>query len=393
MYQLSQKIKTWIPKEQIEPEALLQIQNISEMSFVFSHVAVMPDCHLGKGATIGSVIATEGAIIPAAVGVDIGCGMMAVKTQFQEKDLEGKDLKTIRVGIERRTPCIGRMPVHNLKIQPSAELKIKELEDFAKELNFSPDEFSKSWRFQLGSLGGGNHFIEITVDEEDNIWAFLHSGSRGVGNKIACHFIKVAQDYCQKNFISLKDKDLAYLVESTSEFNDYIRGLKWAQHFALLNRQEMMTRVLTELHYIFDQEIQNLQEINCHHNFTQQEYHFGQNVWLTRKGAISANKDQLGLVPGSMGTASYVVAGKGNRESYCSSPHGAGRLFSRTKARSLFTLEDYDRQMKGVEARRDESLIDELPTAYKDINEVMKNAEELVMIKHTFRQILNVKGD
>jgi len=391
MYQISDRIVTWLPKESIEPEALQQLYNISEMPFVFKHLAVMPDCHLGKGATVGSVIATKGAIIPAAVGVDIGCGMIAVKTQFKRSDLPS-DLKAMRIGIERRVPCVGRMPVYNSKIQPTAEPRIAELKELASKLGADPEKFDKNWERQLGSLGGGNHFIEITIDEEDNVWAFLHSGSRGIGNKMACHYIKEAQKICQKYLIQLKDPDLAYLVESDPMFKEYIAHLNWAQHFALLNREEMMERVLLELKYTIG-EVEELERINCHHNFTQKEHHFNQDVWLTRKGAISAREGQKGLIPGSMGTASYVVSGLGCAMSFNSSPHGAGRRFSRNKARSLFTMEDMKKDMEGIECRYEESLLDELPGAYKSIDEVMQNASELVKIEHTFKQILNVKGD
>ncbi len=392
MYQISQKIVTFIPWEDIEEEARQQIKNISEMSFVFKHIAVMPDCHVGKGATVGSVIATQKAIIPTAVGVDLGCGKMAVKTQFKGKDLP-KDLKKIRLGIERRVPCLGRMPVYNRNIQDTAAIRIEELKKLAEKLEIDPSKFDKKWEHQLGSLGGGNHFIEISVDENDDLWAFLHSGSRGIGNKIACYFIKVAQEICEKFMIPLKDRDLAYLVDDIPEFKAYISHVKWAQYFALLNRQEMMDRVLTELKYTFGKEIERVQEINCHHNFVEHENHFGKNVWLTRKGAISAQEGQFGLIPGSMGTASYVVKGLGNEMSFCSSPHGAGRRFSRTEARRRYNMEDYKAQTIGVEARQDKCLIDELPAAYKDINVVMENAKELVKIVHTFKQLINVKGD
>lgn len=391
MHKISERVMTWIPKENIEPEALIQIGNISEMPFVFKHIAVMPDCHVGKGATVGTVIGTKGAIIPAAVGVDIGCGMIAVKTQFKQSDLP-QNLKEMRIGIERRVPCVGRMPVYNTKIQPTAEPRIKELRELAEKVGADPDKFDKNWERQLGSLGGGNHFIEITLDEEGSVWAFLHSGSRGVGNKMACHFIKEAQKLCQKYLIPLKDPDLAYLVEGDPLFKEYIAHLNWAQHFALLNREEMMERVLLELKYSIG-EVQELERINCHHNFTQKEHHFNQDIWLTRKGAISAREGQKGLIPGSMGTASYVVSGLGCAMSFNSSPHGAGRRFSRAKARSLFSMADMEKDMVGIEYRKEEGLLDELPGAYKNIDEVMENAKELVKIEHTFRQLLNVKGD
>lgn len=391
MYKLNERIVAWLPVETIEPEALQQLYNISEMPFVFKHLAVMPDCHLGKGATVGSVIATKGAIIPAAVGVDIGCGMIAVKTQFKRSDLP-ESLAAMRIGIERRIPCVGRMPVYNSKVQPTAEKRIEELKELANKLDIDPQEFDPRWQLQLGSLGGGNHFIELTIDEDESVWAFLHSGSRGIGNKMACHFIKEAQKVCQKYLIPLKDPDLAYLVEGDPLFKEYINHLNWAQHFALLNREEMMERVLLELKYTLG-DVQELERINCHHNFTQKEHHFNTDVWLTRKGAISAAEGKKGLIPGSMGTASYVVSGLGCAMSFNSSPHGAGRRFSRNKARSLFTMEDMVKSMQGIECRYQESLLDELPGAYKDIDEVMENAKELVKIEHTFRQVLNVKGD
>lgn len=398
MYKLSEKITTFIDPANIDENAIEQIKNLSEMPFIFKHIAVMPDCHLGKGATVGSVVATHRAIMPATVGVDIGCGMIAVRTPFKREVLG--DLKALRIGIERRIPCLGRMPVYNSKIQETAKNKVNLLESYADIDKINPDMFSPKWRLQLGSLGGGNHFIEITLDEEENVWVFLHSGSRGVGNKIAMHFIKLAQKFCEKNFIQLKDNDLAYLVEGGEGFTEYISYLKWAQEFAFFNRKEMMDRVLDELNYtIYGKSNEekrkkiNLEEINCHHNFTQQENHFGTNVYLTRKGAISADKGKLGLIPGSMGTASYIVEGLGNKMSFNSSPHGAGRNFSRTEARRRFTMKDYDKAMVGIEARRDDSLLDEIPQAYKDIEEVMENAKELVTIKHTLKQILNVKGD
>jgi len=393
MHTISKKIQAWIPEQDIDSNALVQVQNISEMPFIFSHVAVMPDCHLGMGATVGSVIATKGAIIPAAVGVDIGCGMIAVRTPIKKEQLG--DLKAMRIGIERRVPCIGRMPVRNSTIQETAIPKIEELKILAGNLAAEPEKFDKTWELQLGSLGGGNHFIEITLDEQDRVWAFLHSGSRGVGNKIATTFTKKAKQFCEKAFIPLKDPDLAYLIEGELDFKEYMANLIWAQRFAMLNRREMMDRVLQELAYDTGMIGENLEleTINCHHNFTQKEYHFGSSVWLTRKGAIEAKVGQLGLIPGSMGTASYIVEGKGNRMSFNSSPHGAGRRFSRSEARKQFTMEDFDKAMVGVESRRDKSLLDEIPAAYKDIDDVMKNSEELVEIKHTLRQVLNVKGD
>jgi len=392
MHQINEKILAWLDPSTIEPEAMQQLLNISEMPFVCNHLAVMPDCHLGKGATVGSVIATDKAIIPAAVGVDIGCGMIAVKTKFFANDLPD-DLEKLRVSIERRIPL--GAGARNSKITESAAERIKTLETKA-EKNYL--EVDKYWHGALGSLGSGNHFIELSLDENNQLWAVLHSGSRGIGNKIACQHIKVAQDLCEQMFIALKDPDLAYLPAETPAFNDYIRDLHWAQDFALANREEMMDRVMKDLSYGFygedghQVEIE-LERINCHHNFTQQEHHFGRNIWLTRKGAIQMRKGQLGVIPGSMGTRSYIVAGKQNDLAFHSAPHGAGRRFSRNEARKRFTMEDFREQMQGIVCRHSEKLIDELPQAYKDIDDVMDNSKDLVEIVHVLKQILSVKGD
>lgn len=396
MNKISEKIITFLPPESIEPQAMEQIINISEMPFIHSHVAVMPDCHLGKGATIGSVIATKGAIIPAAVGVDIGCGMIAVKTKFTIKDLEGKNLDKIREDIERRIPLSAGS--FNKEVQAGhATDRVTALamkgEKEGTELSIDP-----KWHLALGTLGSGNHFIEISLDEADNMWVVLHSGSRGIGNKLAMKHIKVAQKLMEDNFISLKDNDLAYLPESNPAFAEYIRDLLWAQDFAKLNRDEMMDRVMTELSYTFYKENGHqaeieLERINCHHNFTQQEHHLGTDVWITRKGAIQMKLDQLGIIPGSMGTSSYIVSGLENIPAFHSAPHGAGRRFSRTEARKQFTMEDMDKAMEGISYSRSKEFIDELPGAYKDIDMVMENSKELVSIVHTLRQIINIKGN
>lgn len=393
MYQINKKALSWLPQEEIEPQALEQINNISEMPFVFKHLAVMPDCHLGKGATVGSVIATNNAIIPAAVGVDIGCGMIAVKTKFFAKDLPD-GLDKVRVGVERRIPlgAGGR----NGKITDSAGKRITALESQTAD----KDRYEKfgDWKPQLGSLGSGNHFIELSLDQNDQVWAVLHSGSRGIGNQLAQFHIKTAQGIMEQYFIALKDKDLAYLVENTDSFNLYIKDLLWAQGFAMANREEMMDRVMTELSYTMygedghQGEIE-LERINCHHNFTQRENHFGKNVWITRKGAIQMNEGQRGIIPGSMGTKSYIVSGLANPLSYNSAPHGAGRRFSRTEARKRLTMEDFEREMTGIECRHSSELIDELPSAYKDIDSVMERSGDLVKIDYTLKQIVSVKGD
>ena len=390
MKHINNKIISFLPEEAIEQEAKQQLFNISEMPFVFKHLAVMPDCHLGKGATVGSVIATQGAIIPAAVGVDIGCGMIAVKTKFTAKDLPDS-LEETRKGIERRIP-LGAGGFNNKATLTSPARVI------ALDNNPNADLASSRWREALGSLGSGNHFIEVCLDETDQVWVVLHSGSRGVGNKLAEKHIKVAQKLMDDMFITLKDRDLAYLTQNTPAFDEYIKDLLWAQKFALYNRDEMMDRVMTELSYLFFKENGHqaeieLERINCHHNFTQQENHFNQNVWLTRKGAIQMKQGQMGVIPGSMGTRSYIVSGLENPLSYHSAPHGAGRRFSRSEARRRFTMEDFERDMKGIECRHSAELIDELPGAYKDIDEVMENSKELVKVEHTLRQVLNVKGD
>lgn len=392
MKKINDKIIAFLDPETIEPEALQQLHNISEMPFVFKHLAVMPDCHLGKGATVGSVIATKGAIIPAAVGVDIGCGMIAVKTKFFAKDLPD-NLERIRIGIERRIP-LGAGAFNN-NVKDTALERVSTLIRKAKETSVDLDG---KWQTAVGTLGSGNHFIELSLDQNDQVWIVLHSGSRGIGNQLAQKHIKVAQGLCEEMFVSLKDRDLAYLPEGRKEFYDYIRDLLWAQEFALLNRDEMMDRVLTELSYSFfnegghQSEIE-LERINCHHNFTQKENHFGQNVWLTRKGAIQMKQGQRGVIPGSMGTRSYIVSGLENPLSYASAPHGAGRRFSRTEARKRFTMDDFEVAMKGIECRHSKELIDELPGAYKDIDTVMENSKELVKIEYELKQILNVKGD
>lgn len=389
-------IKAFLPLESIEEKAMEQLQNVASLPFLFQHLAVMPDCHYGMGATVGSVIATKGAIVPAAVGVDIGCGMIAVKTKLFAKDLPA-DRKSIREGIERRIPlgAGGR----NNKLTESADRRAMALaEKYNRSFAFDPNRYAQRWEMTLGTLGSGNHFIEICLDENDQVWCVLHSGSRGLGNKIAQSHIKTAQNLMQQYFIELKDKDLAYLVEGTSEFKNYINELLWAQDFALANREEMMDRCMTELSYAIYKEGGHEKEleisrINCHHNFTQKEHHFGKDVWITRKGAIQMKKGQLGVIPGSMGTRSYIVSGLENRDSFHSAPHGAGRRFSRNKAKELFNMADFDKAMDGIECRRSEQLIDELPMAYKSIDEVMENAKELVKVETVLRQIINVKGN
>ncbi len=389
MEQISGRLMNWASI--LEEKTRAQAVTTSTMPFIHPHVALMPDAHLGKGATVGSVIPTLGAIIPAAVGVDIGCGMIAVKTGLNSQELP-KDRRPLREAIEAAVPLSAGK--YNTAISREHTVaRIDELEDAAETARFDPAEYARNWRLQLGTLGSGNHFIEVSLDENDDVWLFLHSGSRGVGNKIAQHHIKVAQRLCAQWWIDLPDRDLAYLVEGTDEFWKYIRELRWAQKFALLNREEMMDRVATCFAQWAGQPVRRVEEINCHHNYTTQERHFGKQVWLSRKGAIEASAGTPGLIPGSMGTRSYVVVGKGNPLSLNSSPHGAGREYSRSAARRAFTRADLRQAMGGIEYRDTDAFIDEIPAAYKDIDVVMKDAEDLVEVRHVLRQIVNVKGD
>jgi tRNA-splicing ligase RtcB len=392
MKKITNRLFSWA--SDLEPNTLEQARTASSMPFIYPHLALMPDAHLGLGATVGSVIPTLGAIMPAAVGVDIGCGMIAVKTQWtlsRDELTEAKPLRALREQIERAIPLSAGGA--NNTLVASAEPRIAELTALADSIGLDPSNFARKWDLQLGSLGSGNHFIEVSLDETDAVWLFLHSGSRGVGNRIAGHHIKVAQALMERYWIALPDRDLAYLVEGTAEFDRYIADLRWAQHYALLNREEMMDRVIRQVSEYFGELVEERERINTHHNFTEHEQHFGKDVWLSRKGAISAKLGEPGLIPGSMGTASYVVAGLGNRLALESSPHGAGRRFSRSVARKTFTHEQLREAMNGIEFRDTDAFLDEIPQAYKDIDEVMADAADLVEVRHTLHQILNVKGD
>jgi len=381
----------FLPPNTVEAQALKQIENTASMGFVFKHVAVMPDCHFGKGATVGTVLATKGAIIPAAVGVDIGCGMVAVKTRLGRGDI--KDPAKIRQDIERRVPMsAGR---NNKTLTPTAAPRVAQLEALAGKDYGSID---RSWPLALGTLGGGNHFIELATDESGAVWVTLHSGSRGIGNKIGNLHIRKAQQHAAGHRVSLPDRDLAYLVEHTREFDDYVADLRWAQEFARLNRDEMMDRAMMVVsHAIYGTPDRlaelELQRINCHHNFSQVETHFGEDVWVTRKGAIQAKRGMWAMIPGSMGTRSYIVTGLENPMAFHSAPHGAGRRYSRTAARKLFTMNDLETAMSGIEFRHAHELLDEIPSAYKDIDEVIENAKSLIEVRHTLRQFINIKGD
>jgi len=385
--QINKRLMNWASI--VDPATLAQAEATAALPFIHPHVALMPDAHLGKGATVGSVIPTLGAIVPAAVGVDIGCGMAAVRTRYHRDDLRG-DLATLRTAIERAIPLsAGR---YNTALTATAAQRVEQLTKTAEKAGFDPARYAGNWALQLGSLGSGNHFIEVTVDETGAVWLFLHSGSRGVGNRIATHHVGVAREAMRRWWIRLPDDDLAYLVEGTDEFWTYIRELRWAQEFALVNRDEMMDRVVAcfaEWHGPVDE----VERVQCHHNYTVREHHFGKEVWLSRKGAINAEAGVPGLIPGSMGDASYVVVGKGNRLALNSSPHGAGRNYSRSAARKAFTREQLRAAMVGIEYRDTDAFLDEIPQAYKPIDVVMRDAADLVEIRHTLRQIVNVKGD
>jgi tRNA-splicing ligase RtcB len=386
---ISERLLTWASI--LDDQTREQAARTATLAFIFPHVALMPDAHLGKGATVGSVIPTVEAVIPAAVGVDIGCGMIAVRTQFTAEDVAaGGKLGQLRAAIERVIPLSAGHQNRTI-FNAGTEERIAELEELDGAQ--SADQISRNWRLQLGSLGSGNHFIEVSLDEDDRVWAFLHSGSRGVGNKLASKHIKIAQGLCSQLRVELPDRDLAYLPEQSSEFWAYIRDLRWAQRFAFLNREEMMARLLDCLTAWFRGDIRAAETVNCHHNYTAEEEHFGRRVWLSRKGAIDASAGRPGVIPGSMGTRSYVVTGKGCALALNSAPHGAGRMFSRTAARRQFSRTDLDAAMVGIEWRHTDAFLDEIPGAYKDIDQVMADASDLVDVQHTLRQIVNVKGD
>lgn len=381
-------VKIWEDSSQIEQGAQVQLINCANLPFVFKHVAAMPDVHWGMGATIGSVIPTKGAICPAAVGVDIGCGMMAVKTSLNHKLVTDK-LPQIRHEIERSIP-VGFQ--ENRRIHESVE-KWDGWRTEAPIFKRYPS-LQKKAMHQLGSLGGGNHFIEVCLDTEENVWIMLHSGSRNVGKTAADAHIQNAKGLMKKMLIELPDPDLSYLPEETQEFKDYWADLKWCQAYAFQNRIEMMDRVLHQLAYLLNnrEAFPTSMTVNCHHNYVDREHHFGENVLVTRKGAVRAREGELGIIPGSMGTRSYIVKGRGNPESFESCSHGAGRRMSRSRARKEFTVKDLESQTAGVECRKDEGVLDEIPKAYKDIDQVMANQTDLVEVVAQLKQVLCVKG-
>lgn len=394
-------IKAWVNGVQLEDAARQQLDNMAQMPFIHKHVAIMPDVHWGMGATIGSVIATKGAIIPAAVGVDIGCGMIAQRTSLTASDLPD-NLFGLRSMLETAIPhgrtnngmagdrgAWGAVPDEQLSEFSRMYDGIKPILDKHQSIKAAADRAAN----HLGTLGGGNHFVEVCLDEEDRVWIMLHSGSRGVGNKIGSYFIELAKKDMQKWFISLPDADLAYLPEGSENFNDYLKAVHWAQDFARTNRNFMMKAALGALQKTVPKIFTcDCAAVNCHHNYVSHENHFGQNVLVTRKGAVRAREDDLGIIPGSMGAKSFIVRGKGNPDSFCSCSHGAGRSMSRAEARRRFTLEDHAAATSSVECRKDAEVIDETPAAYKDIDAVMAAQSDLVSIEHTLRQVVCVKG-
>lgn len=385
-------VKNWA--SQLEDAALEQAKNLARLPFMARQgVALMPDAHSGKGSTVGSVIATDKAIIPAAVGVDLGCGMNAVRLSLKASDLPDS-LLTLCRQIERDIPlgaggALGENEAHVVSTNVGL------LPDFLINLLFAGDS-SKAWQKwgrQLGTLGSGNHFIELCLDESDDVWVMLHSGSRGIGNMIGSHYIDRAKRMMERFFIHLPDQDLAYFPEDTDDFREYMTAVEWAQSYAFDNRRVMMEVTLSALQRHIQVPFTVTQEaINCHHNYVARENHYGRNLWITRKGAIRAREGDLGIIPGSMGTRSYIVRGKGSSHSYCSCSHGAGRAMSRAAARARFTLADLAQQTQGVECRKDSDVLDEIPGAYKDIDVVMHDQMDLVEAVHELRQIMCVKG-
>ncbi len=380
--------------DDVDPHARAQLANVAQLPIVFGHIAAMPDVHVGKGATVGSVIPTRRAIIPAAVGVDIGCGMNAVRLSLKSVDLPDS-LALVRSAIERAVPVgfdeHGETGARRDACTPLARRLERITRKHPKIAKMQRDH-DKKWVRQMGSLGGGNHFIEICLDEAEHVWIMLHSGSRGVGNCIGQYFIAAAREQAQKHDVRLPDRDLAWFDEGSKLFDDYVEAVGWAQDYAFANRREMMDLILGVLRRELPEFESTNEAINCHHNYVQQEEHFGERVYVTRKGAISARDGQLGIIPGSMGTRSYIVRGKGNPESFCSCAHGAGRRMSRSEAKRRFSRADLEAQTQGVECRKDKGVLDEIPGAYKDIDRVMADQTDLVEVVHTLKQIVCVKG-
>ena len=392
-------VKMWTRGVPVEPMARDQLSRAAKMPFIFKHVAVMPDVHVGIGATVGSVIPTKGAVIPAAVGVDIGCGMMAARTSLHAADLPD-NLEGIRAAIEQAVPHgrdIGRSKRDKGSWgDPPPEI-LAAWATLAGRFKLITDKYPKLEKtnnlVHLGTLGTGNHFIELCLDEVDAVWVMLHSGSRGVGNAIGSFFIELAKQDMRRWHVNLPDENLAYFPEGTEHFDDYVEAVGWAQDFAALNRRMMMTNVIRAIRTVIAKPFEaELEAINCHHNYVQRERHFGEEVLVTRKGAVRAAEGVMGIIPGSMGAKSFIVRGRGNKEAFDSCSHGAGRIMSRTEAKRRFTVADHVAATEGVACRKDESVIDETPAAYKPIEAVMAAQADLVEIVHTLKQVVCVKG-
>jgi tRNA-splicing ligase RtcB len=385
-------VRIWT--DDVDEASKRQLTNIAGLPFVHHHVAAMPDVHLGIGATIGSVIATRKAIIPAAVGVDIGCGMVAARLSIGANDLDERTLKRVFEQITRDVPVGKAQHAPKRALADAARPFAPGLDALVARHPQLLKSFGKSsdWVRQMGTLGGGNHFIEVCLDEDDRVWVMLHSGSRGVGNAIADYFIRLARKDMERWMIQLPDRDLAYFPEGSEHFDDYVTAVHWAQDYAMANRQAMLALVLDALACHLPPFEVTTEAVNCHHNYVAREHHYGHDVWVTRKGAIRAREGDLGIVPGSMGARSYIVRGKGCAESFCSSAHGAGRRMSRTAATKTFTVADLAAQTAGVVCRKDRGVLDEIPGAYKDIDTVMANQRDLTEVLHTLKQVVCVKG-
>jgi len=390
----SQRVPVKIWTDDVDEKSKQQLSNIASLPFIHHHVAAMPDVHLGIGATIGSVIATHKAIIPAAVGVDIGCGMVACRLSLTANEIDEKSLKKVFDQISRDVP-VGRAQHRDEDVLLHAampfEARLDRMTEKHPQLLKAFGKFSK-WMNQMGTLGGGNHFIEVCLDESDQVWVMLHSGSRGIGNALAAYFIELARQDMERWMIHLPDRDLAYFPEGCEHFDDYVEAVTWAQEYAMQNRESMVDLVLKALSRHLPEFDVTSEVVNCHHNYVAMEHHFGQNVWVTRKGAIRAREGDFGIIPGSMGARSYIVKGKGNPDSFTSCAHGAGRRMSRTAAEKHFTEADLAKQTEGVICRKDKGVIDEIPGAYKDIDTVMANQADLVDVMHRLKQVVCVKG-
>ena len=395
----SAPIKLWTRGVPLEDEARQQLRNIAKLPFIHRWVAVMPDVHLGKGATVGSVVPTIGAIVPAAVGVDIGCGMIAARTTLTASDLPD-NLAEVRSAIERAVPH-GRTTGRGVRDkgawqnppERSVEGWSQLVSDFQRICDRHPRLKNTNNLNHLGTLGTGNHFVEVCLDEEQRVWFMLHSGSRGVGNAIGTHFIELAKQEMRRWMINLPDQDLAYLPEGSEHYADYVFAVDWAQRYARINREIMMQHVVAAVRKVITKPFEAAAEaVNCHHNYVNREQHFGKDVFVTRKGAVSARKGELGIIPGSMGAKSFIVRGLGNADSFHSCSHGAGRVMSRTQARKLISVADHVKATAHVECRKDAEVVDESPAAYKPIEAVMAAQSDLVEIVHTLRQVVCVKG-